>query len=191
MPAQKSENVMASTGDIIDGLVIGLHLVSAHSAPGMNDANPGIYVRTAGGATLGTYENSISGTNLNGNDGRRRTSVYLGWTWETPSQGLALTLGAVNGYGSDEQRSCVSAPPPPTHPPMAKGQVRAQASAGAAGCSGSNDQPPVRDVLPLAVISGRLPITNTWAARMGYVYVPGAFGPAHMHVANLMVEAQF
>ncbi len=177
---------MASTGDILDGLVIGLHLVSAHSAAGMNDNNTGIYARTSAGATLGVYENSISGTKLNGNDGRRRMSAYLGWTWETSGQRLALTLGTVNGYGRDEQRTCV----PDKAPPLAKAQAGAQATGGT-GCSSYSYQPAVREVLPLMVISGMQPISSTWAARMGYVYVPGAFGATHMHVANLMVEARF
>lgn len=177
---------MASTGDILDGLVIGLHLVSAHSAPGMHDSNTGIYARTAGGATIGVYENSISGTYLNGNDGRRRMSTYLGWTWETSGGAFGLTLGAVNGYGRDEELSCT---PDPT-PPISKARAPAQAT-GANGCSNYGYQPAVRDVLPLAVFSGRLPLASGWAARLGYVYVPGAFGPTHMHVANLMVESRF
>jgi hypothetical protein len=177
---------MASMGDFLDGVVIGVHLLSAHSVGGMNDANTGLYVRAAGGATLGVYENSISGTELAGSTRPRRQSVYLGWTWETPGRAFGVTLGAVNGYGRDEQRTCE----PDTSLPMATGRATVQAT-GPVGCSSSTYQPAVRDVLPLAVFSGRVPLASDWAARLGYVYVPGAFGDTHMHVANLMVERHF
>lgn len=171
--------------DFLDGLVIGLHLLSAHSDPAMHDANTGIYLRTAAGATVGYFENSISGTTMNGNDGRRRMSTYLGWTFETSGQALALTLGAVNGYGAEERRTCV----PDTSPPMAKANTAVHATSTA--CSSSSYQPAVRDVLPLLVASGRLPLGDGWATRLGYVFVPGAFGDRHMHVANLMLERRF
>jgi hypothetical protein len=177
-------------GDLFDGMIIGLHLVSAHSAPGMNDANSGVHLRTEVGFTAGVYENSISGTRFNGNDGRRRESMYLGWTWETPGQSLAVTLGAVKGYGSDEQRTCR----PGTSLPMGKGgQGTAQATATAAsGCSNYSYQPAVRDILPLAVFSGRLPITSGWAMRLGYMYVPAAIqSERRLHVGHLMAEYRY
>jgi hypothetical protein len=180
---------MASVGDLFDGMIIGLHLVSAHSAPGLNDANGGVYLRAESGITAGVYENSISGTKLNGNDGRRRTSMYLGWTWETPGQAWAVTLGAVNGYGSDEQRTCR----PDTAPPMGKTQITAQAAVTAtSGCSNYTHQPAVRDILPLAVFSGRLPITSGWAMRLAYMYVPAAVqSERRLHVGHLMSEYRY
>jgi hypothetical protein len=68
---------------------VGMHLGSWHSQPGYNNTNPGAYVRLDSGATLGAYRNSF-----------RRTTVYLGKTWETEGQGLrlAVTAGACTGY---------------------------------------------------------------------------------------------
>lgn len=68
--------------------LIGLHLGTVHlpSTPPC-DLNPGIYVQTVGGATLGVYRNSEC-----------RTSVYTGVTFETDDKRWAVTLGAVTGY---------------------------------------------------------------------------------------------
>ena len=68
--------------------LIGLHLGTVHlpSVPPC-DLNPGIYVQTTEGATLGVYRNSEC-----------RTSVYTGVTFETADQRWAVTLGAVTGY---------------------------------------------------------------------------------------------
>lgn len=69
---------------------IGLHLASWHSEPGYNNANPGLYLRTAGGWTAGGYRNSV-----------RRNSTYAGWTGGVElATGLRaeLTLGAITGY---------------------------------------------------------------------------------------------
>lgn len=68
----------------------GLHVASVHEAEGMNNVNPGVYFRSAGGWTGGVYRNSI-----------RRTSVYAGFTWSTSDwHGLsaAVTAGGVTGY---------------------------------------------------------------------------------------------
>jgi hypothetical protein len=178
---------MALLDEFLNGVVLGVHLISAHSAPGLNDDNPGLYVRTNGGLTAGFYENSLSRTHVNGNDGSRRVSRYLGWTWETSGRGLALTLGAVDGYGQDAVDRCV----PNTAPPIAKRSSKLQ-PAETFGCSYYEHQPKVRDVLPLAALSGRVPLGADWAARMGYVYVPAlAEGGKRMHTANLMLEFRF
>ena len=69
---------------------IGLHLGSKHEAQGMNNVNPGVYVRDARGWTAGAYLNSVC-----------RASLYVGRTWESPQwHGLsaAVTVGAVTGY---------------------------------------------------------------------------------------------
>ena len=55
---------------LAEGLVIGLHVVSLHSSPGLNNTNPGVYVKTQAGYTAGTYFNS-----------ERRQSFYLGRTF--------------------------------------------------------------------------------------------------------------
>lgn len=64
---------------------VGLHLATWHTEPGLNDANPGIYLRDASGWTAGAYYNS-----------QRRTSVYFGKTWQAGP--WALTAGGVTGY---------------------------------------------------------------------------------------------
>lgn len=76
------------------GTTVGLHLATWHSnnADGhLNNLNPGVYVRTPGGFTLGAYRNSVW-----------RNSVYAGWSWQcalTPTVSVGLTAGAVSGYG--------------------------------------------------------------------------------------------
>lgn len=70
---------------------IGLHLGSVHSTPGWCNYNPGVYMRTDAGLTLGTYRNSEC-----------RTSAYAGWTLEARRGKLsaAVTMGAVTGYAA-------------------------------------------------------------------------------------------
>lgn len=70
---------------------LGLHLASVHSTPGWCDFNPGLYLRTDAGLTLGAYRNSEC-----------RASVYAGWTWEARRGrwAAAVTAGAVTGYTS-------------------------------------------------------------------------------------------
>lgn len=63
----------------------GLHLVSLHDEPGLNNKNPGAYVRFDNGVTLGTFKNSIG-----------RVSFYAGYTIERGP--FALTVGAISGY---------------------------------------------------------------------------------------------
>jgi len=65
--------------------LIGLHLLSAHSAPGYELVTPGIYLQHASGATAGLLRNS---------EGRR--GVYAGWTWHAGR--LSLTVGVISGY---------------------------------------------------------------------------------------------
>ena len=68
-------------------IVIGVHLFSLHTAPGLEAANPGLYVRHESGDTAGVFRNSYA-----------RTSAYAGYTLETADRRFALTLGAVTGY---------------------------------------------------------------------------------------------
>lgn len=68
----------------------GIHTFSLHERPGMNNTNPGVYVRFDNGLTVGTYFNS-----------HRKQSTYAGWSFETGKwHGLtaAVTAGAVTGY---------------------------------------------------------------------------------------------
>lgn len=73
--------------DFLNGLVIGVHLLSAHSQAGMNNENPGLYVRAQSGLTAGFYRNSLE----------RQTS-YAGWTFETENKVLALSVVGASGY---------------------------------------------------------------------------------------------
>jgi hypothetical protein len=69
---------------------VGVHVGSWHSEPGFNNTNPGVYVRTADGWTLGAYRNSV-----------RRTSTYAGWTTGVDlAAGVRaeVTVGAIAGY---------------------------------------------------------------------------------------------
>jgi hypothetical protein len=68
----------------------GVHTFSLHERPGMNNTNPGVYVRFDNGATVGTYFNS-----------HRKQSTYAGWSFETDelhSLSAAVTVGVVTGY---------------------------------------------------------------------------------------------
>lgn len=67
--------------------VVGLHLVSGHSRPFFEAANPGLYVKRDDGLTAGLLRNSYG-----------RASVYAGWTLETADGRLAVTVGAITGY---------------------------------------------------------------------------------------------
>lgn len=78
---------------------VGLHVASAHSEghyylngkrEAINDVNPGVYYRHDNGATVGVYYNSY-----------RRTSAYVGWTFNVLSAGgfdVELTPVVLTGY---------------------------------------------------------------------------------------------
>lgn len=66
----------------------GLHLATGHSRGGYESQTPGVYLRWNSGLTLGAYRNS---------DGR--DSAYAAWTFSDRHDRLALTVGAVSGYG--------------------------------------------------------------------------------------------
>jgi hypothetical protein len=68
----------------------GLHLASYHTAPGNNNVNPGLYVRTDGALSVqtGAYYNSL-----------RRSTVY-GMANAT-YHAVTVSLGAATGYRSD------------------------------------------------------------------------------------------
>lgn len=65
----------------------GLHLLTAHSAPGYETVTSGLYVRSPDGISAGKYRNSI---------GRR--SFYLGQTFTTDDGRWSLLVGGVTGY---------------------------------------------------------------------------------------------
>lgn len=76
---------------MMDALIIGLHLVTAHGpAPEgvqLQGFTPGVYVRDASGLTVGGFRNSHG-----------RASFYGGWTWSTADQRWSITVGGVSGY---------------------------------------------------------------------------------------------
>lgn len=77
-----------STGVNAALAVVGLHLGTAHSQPGLCDANPGVYVVRADGITAGVYRNSECSL-----------SAYAGKTWRTSGRlSFGLTAGLVTGY---------------------------------------------------------------------------------------------
>lgn len=64
---------------------VGMHFTTKHSHGGYCQYNPGLYLRTDSGLTVGTYHNSEC-----------RQSVYLAQTY---THGLySITLGGVTGY---------------------------------------------------------------------------------------------
>ena len=95
---------------MIEGIIIGLHLATAHfdAAPrsDLRGFNLGIYARAPGGFTVGAYSNSHA-----------RLSVYGGWTFETADRRFAITAGAVSGYR-------LGAPPRPRILPLVVPSVR-------------------------------------------------------------------
>src|SRR5262245_48100769 len=98
---------MTGLGEFWTGMVLGVHLFSVHSQPGMNSNTAGLYLRAPSGFTAGFYENSLSGTTQKGHDGSRRTSTYAGWSWETDDRNWALTIAGATGYSRPESRVCI------------------------------------------------------------------------------------
>lgn len=71
-------------------LTVGLHWLSGHSRGGFEAITPGLYLRTAEGATVGAYRNSY-----------HRASYYVGVTQDlhvSPSVTASVTLGVICGY---------------------------------------------------------------------------------------------
>lgn len=81
---------MGACADARAETTIGVHAASWHSAPGYNNANPGLYV-VHNGWTMGTYYNSV-----------KRQSYYAGYTYSHqlfhPSVQLGITVGGITGY---------------------------------------------------------------------------------------------
>lgn len=81
---------------LIAALTLGAHLLTAHdtssrpaSYPGLNDKNPGVYVRTHDGFTAGMYFNSYA-----------RMTRYAGFTWTQAHVwgDYSLTAALATGY---------------------------------------------------------------------------------------------
>ena len=74
---------------MLEGLILGAHLMSYHDSGHFNNVNPGLYLHLESGITAGTYYNS-----------ERRQSQYAGYTFK-PFDALPhldVTVGAVTGY---------------------------------------------------------------------------------------------
>lgn len=67
---------------------VGIHTISAHTNGGMNNVNPGVYVRLDN-VTFGTFRNS-----------HRQQSAYLGYTFDRRfgDVSAAVTVGGITGY---------------------------------------------------------------------------------------------
>jgi hypothetical protein len=65
--------------------IIGVHLATAHAAPGLELHTAGVYAVAPGGLTAGALRNSHG-----------RGSLYLAHTWQRGPWGL--TAGAITGY---------------------------------------------------------------------------------------------
>lgn len=72
--------------------IVGLHIATKHDKTGFCEFNPGLYIETSKGVTVGFYKNSEC-----------NTSGYAGYTFETRPYGpvrLGLMLGGVIGYNA-------------------------------------------------------------------------------------------
>lgn len=76
---------------MLEGIILGLHLMSYHDAGNFNNVNPGIYIKHESGVTVGTYYNSV-----------KRQSYYGGYTFKPIDAlpNLDVTVGVVTGYPS-------------------------------------------------------------------------------------------
>jgi hypothetical protein len=98
--------------------VIGIHTVSAHSKPGFNGKNPGLFVQWANGVTLGAFYNSYN-----------KTSAYAGWLWNIDTQArFGVLFALASGYGSTEERLPVAPVVAPTVRLGLGGQASARVS---------------------------------------------------------------
>jgi hypothetical protein len=70
---------------MLNELILGVHLLSFHSHPGLETFTPGVYVRHPSGITAGAYSNSHGDP-----------SAYIGHTFERGD--FSLTAAGVAGY---------------------------------------------------------------------------------------------
>lgn len=102
LPATTTNFAVTVTGadsfdwNSITSSTLGAHVASWHSSPGLNNVNPGLYVRLPVGFTAGVVRNSYD-----------RNSTYVAWTvdksWSLGRQwplaiGVGLTTGIISGY---------------------------------------------------------------------------------------------
>lgn len=92
--------MLALFAGAVNADTIGLHVASAHSKPGFNNTNPGVYYVADNGATAGAYCNSESKSALFPHAKRCDVSAYAGYTVTTdigPAR-LSATIGVITGY---------------------------------------------------------------------------------------------
>ena len=74
----------------LPALILSLHLLSMHDAPGFNSITPGISIRTAeSGYMAGILQNSEGGT-----------SLFAGRLLESSDKHWAIALGVITGYAA-------------------------------------------------------------------------------------------
>lgn len=154
---------------LCEGLVVGLHLLSLHTAASYTTETnnvgderasasyrtltPGVYLRTQAGFTAGAYHNSIG-----------KPSFYAGWSFATDDDRFALTLGAVTGYRRTVHRRW--------------GTYVDRHETAQVGST----------VQPLVVPSVKVDLTDAWAARLSYVPRPDK---GETSVFHLSIEHRF
>ena len=81
--------ILALAATVAQAQTVGLHLASIHDKPGFNNTNPGIYLKTESGFTLGAVVNS-----------ENNPAFYMGKTYTKPmsSGDLSMTVGGIHGY---------------------------------------------------------------------------------------------
>jgi hypothetical protein len=74
---------------MLEGFILGAHLMSYHDSGHYNNLNPGLYLQHASGMTVGSYYNS-----------ERKQSYYGGYTFKPLDRfpNLDVTAGVVSGY---------------------------------------------------------------------------------------------
>ena len=104
---------------------IGLHIASAHAAPGFNNVNPGLYARWGSGPLKGLTIGHITSNSL-GN-----ASTYVAYTAQTDryatslgSYSAALSAGVISGYYKSAGNYTAGAPVPSGATILGRGLAR-------------------------------------------------------------------
>lgn len=156
------------TDTLLEGFVLGLHLLSVHNVDGLNNRNPGLSLRTPSGFSAGFFENSNSRTIYAGSDRRKRISYFAAWTFESPGQRFAFTGGMVSGYGRKRELVCWRSDE--------------------LGCLEQRYLTEIRPIAPLLMPSMRLHLGHQLAARVAYSFTPQGLADKPLHMAHLMLE---
>jgi hypothetical protein len=81
--------ILALAATFAQGQTMGLHLGSIHDKRGFNNTNPGLYLKTESGLTIGAVVNS-----------ENNPAFYMGKTYAKPLAfgDLSVTVGGIYGY---------------------------------------------------------------------------------------------